>query len=251
MKKLIVFLAIMLFSAGMVFADFGVIGFSPDGKYCAFTYSEFGNGEVFFQRTVRIVDVEANDFVDAELTDSISRDEARKGIEEEGATEYDAAYRVLGDKMDLRVSSLLKKYQISFDAQGEILYRNDLDLSIGTISQALKKRVLKAGFTVEKEDGLKKDYTLILEERKVPLYYDGQRMFTLKLSRKGKTKILQEDRQLPKSRQDPIAYSLSRVYYYNGMLAVILESVIGFDGINGRDYKIRPLIVTGDFKVKK
>lgn len=239
-------IAVLLFaSSGNVFAGdysrLNVIGFSQDGKYLAFEEYGTQDGSGFPYANIYFIETAKN---------SYAAQPVKIRVESETATE--ATTRV---KAKMGAAATLKKFKIIAGNVGDLLVsRLVTDLNADKIESdsAEKNQIVK--FTDYRNSNYfidKFDLTLKTSEVKnkqceaygMPVYkFD----LTLKNTRDQTSKpmILQSDKNLPESRNCPLAYSIQNVYAYKNTLAVFMN--VYTTGFEGPD--MRFMAVTGVYK---
>ncbi len=123
------------------------------------------------------------------------------------------AMTLVRNKTLKRVSTLLKRYRIVKDNTGK---RFTFSHEYKSVQKASLKIKGKTYHLVLKEIKLKED---CYEDYENSFFYDGQgdakaRIFELKLIHNKKSKILQRDKRLPKSRGCVYRYHLDSAYVY-------------------------------------
>ncbi len=223
-------------------------GFSPSGDYCGFY--EVSEGPRVGDNTVRyfVVDVLKNEYTDVKGQFIITEDDINQYLLAGENTYFQVLEKVLNDRLESYYIEAKNAFELNGNIPGIKVYQKPETLNWNGLT--LPPLIHQAEMDIPREDGQTGTYTLKLEERLAPGADKGQKIFTLTLIRDGKSKILQADKKLYKSRQDPVAYSLDSVYYYQGRLAVFIDSFIPAETEAGPGYAGRVLIVTGDFKIK-
>ncbi len=237
---------IFIFSSVMLHAKYTFLGFSEDGKYCAYTWEDF-NARQDYELECRVLDVEANQYAGEKLRVKINVWQIMKAAVDSSPDQFGMGPVLAHRALDREIEGLLQQFNIRSGNIGDRAFYFSLEGKPLRLIDQLK--ILSTDFKVEKESGTIRTYTLNLEERWA--YSDRNetgdpRIFTLSLSRNNNSKILQQDKRLNAYRKDPLAYSISSIYVYQGRLAVFLESVTLESDTPAPLLRIIP--VTGDFK---
>ena len=233
LKTLITLLA--LFSASAFAGDastYQSLGFSDDGKYFAFVQYGIQDGSGFPYANAGVIDVAKNAFV-----------VQRNLVREEGDPTPEQV-------RDTAVKELkLSRYQISpgMNPGQDLLVRLPTDLSEYKDNIFALNDWSMAGSAA----GYPR-YSLLIEEKAVSPGDDGWctdmggakllklSLASLDTSRKL-SRVLQEDRELPRSRACTLGYSVSRVTKFRDSYAVILR--YRTPGFEGRDYRFLAVTV--------
>jgi predicted secreted protein len=234
-------------------AQLHVIGFSEAGNYLAFQQYGITDGEGLAFANTYFVDVEANKYAANPVETRGEPDKTKEKDEttkEDETTEEDETTQesmpidsVRKDNLK-QAESQLKTLKIIKDNRGEQVISHLLyDVGVEPLTVQFAVGTPLRG-------GSYKTYTLKLEERKgeAECFEVGEaKMLTLTLiNDKGegekKTKSLQEDKSIPKSRGCPLRYRIQDVYLYHEEFIVVFLNVFkpGFEGES-----MRYLVITG------
>ncbi len=236
------FFAFVLLTANAFAGDYAklnFIGFSVDGKYLAFEEYGTQDGSGFPYSNIYIVETAKN---------SYAAPPVKSRIDKESATE--AAARL---KAKTGANSNLKKFKIVQGNTGEMLVARLLtDLNTEKIEPDKENKNQSVKFTDYRDSNyFEREYELSLKTSEVKMKVceyaaDPVLKFDLSLkdTRAGTEKILQSDKNLPETRNCPLAYSVQNVYVYGNYIAVFINTYsTGFEGPD-----MRFLAVTGIYK---
>jgi len=217
-------------SAG-TYDDLYFIGFSKDGRYLAFETYGTGDCSGYGYSVITFVNTEKNDWASNPISTVIddetrtvqeTRQEAR-GVNKKKAFNQISNLGIVDGNVGAHVVSRLLTDLTTFS--GPIRFAKE----IGSM--------YRHG-----------DYELTLKEMvansKECSVSDEPKIFELILKNKetNKTKVLQKDRTIPRSRRCANSYQISDVFIYNNYIAVFLNMFIP-PGYEGPD--MRYLVVTG------
>ncbi|OQW92526.1 MAG: hypothetical protein BWK79_14445 [Beggiatoa sp. IS2] len=277
MKIIITCLLFILFHPAFAgeASELHIIGFSEDGNYLAFQQYGVTDGEGLAFANTYFIDVEGNKYAANPVE---TRGEPDKAKESEKARE-DIPDEVKKDKEtreNVPVNPVEKQGEPDKAKEGEEIHE---DVSVDSVRQDNLKQaesqletlkiikgnqgkhvishlltdvgaeplIAKFSTGVPLGGASYKTYTLTLEERKgeAECFEVGEaKMFTLSLTNEGekKTKILQEDKIIPKSRSCPLRYRIQDVYLYHEEFIIVFLNVfkLGFEGES-----MRYLAITG------
>lgn len=218
-----------------------ILGFSGNGKYVAYDIFGVGDPAPVAHSTIRFVNVPGNNFVGKRI---VHRAQAGKdGSNNEGPPHLEKVR-----------AQARKKGAVLFQRLGIVPGENRAE-KVSFFAQA---KLLSGGYQVDFSANEKK-YRLELFERPYSrnspcrrqvkdLYGTGPKIFTLRLTQSaaGKSKILQKDSKLYKSRGCVFGYALNSVHVYKNSLVVFIDAKMpGFEGPD-----ITQLVVTGVLEFK-
>lgn len=217
-------------------SELSVIGFSPEGRYLAWEESGRDPDTGMAFSTVYLVDVDANDFAEEELT-------TERAVS--GSAAKMAALRAATRR---KAEPLLERYRIVEGNLGTVVHR-----------QSRPDSTLKSlSFAAKTPTGESRRFQLVLEEMAAPTEFRERcakllpvpmapRIFTVALRGDGLSrKILQRDRLLYGSRGCPLQYGLRDVYVHQGRVAIFL-----YNFTRGVRPTVRTLVVSGTLELPK
>lgn len=196
-------------------SEFDFLGFSEDGKYCAFEVYGEGDLSPSSFSYIYLVNVEKNLYAENPFI-IIQDDPGIPGLWQTREMNLQKALPVL------------KKYGINTSCKGTLVFFNP----------RINGPVTSQNWSIF-------DDAYLLELQEIPLN-EFYKMFELDLYYGGEKRVLQKDTALLSNRDTAAGYHLLCAWYYYGSIAVIIEYLEdGFEGYNRRQ-----MIVTGKIKTK-
>lgn len=192
-------------------SQFGVIGFSKDGKYFAFERYGTYDGSAFPYSEIFFLDICKNDYANSPM---------RLVLEDDGGDEEQARARNLKN-----AKPILDRLGIDISIKGTMMLNDATEEKIVPVRYNGQEMTLKLEtFATGVQD--------CWQDR-------GEMKFTLSLVRNGVTTILQKDTKVPKSRSCAFSYWLHGVVCYNSaIVGIVSYAAPGFEGPDTRQIAV-------------
>lgn len=228
---------ISLCSAGD-FAEFRSIGFSESGQYYAFAQIGISDGAGFPYAELRVIDVLKNQQV------AITSIEINDAKDEETVTAEDALNKAIE-------AANLARFSITSNSHSG----SDLLIHLPTDCSEFTSNVFSFAPVIAGDVSAFADrYEVVLSTtetepvlKDMPIDFGPAKKLKLSIAglgeASGTVQILQEDKQLPKSRAYPLAYSVRRVTAFkDGLVVIVSYTTPGFEGPD-----VRYMAISGKF----
>ncbi len=245
MRAVLLSLLIVLSWSGLS-AKTTLLGFSPDGRYCAYAWEDY-DPDRNYELECRVMETSSNQYAGTHLRVKIPVRTIMKSTIDSSPEQFDMGPKLAWQELQGEINNLLAQYNIEKGNTGEKVFQYDLNQQNPLhLEDQCRKQVT---FTLSAPGQQDRIYKLVLQEKPADSAQDGPhapRIFSLRLSRGVNTKYLQQDKYLPASRKSPYAYSIHQVWVYQGCLLVFLQTITPHPTLDIPVLRMVP--VSGDFK---